>query len=99
MERAIEVGRSARFWSAPNPAVGCVLSKGDTVIGTGFTQPAGRQHAEIMALAEASDPRGATAYVTLEPCSHVGKTGRGSAENFACPARGYDRQLALTDDA
>jgi len=75
MERAIEVGRSARFWSAPNPAVGCVLSKGDTVIGTGFTQPAGRQHAEIMALAEASDPRGATAYVTLEPCSHVGKTG------------------------
>lgn len=75
MERAIEVGHLARFWSAPNPPVGCVLARGSDVIGTGFTQPAGQQHAEIMALGEALDPHGATAYVTLEPCSHYGKTG------------------------
>jgi len=59
----------------PNPHVGCVLVRDGHVIGEGFTQPAGGNHAEIEALAMAGDARGATAYVTLEPCSHHGKTG------------------------
>jgi diaminohydroxyphosphoribosylaminopyrimidine deaminase/5-amino-6-(5-phosphoribosylamino)uracil reductase len=55
--------------------VGCVLVRDGVVIGEGFTQRAGGNHAEIEALAACADPRGATAYVTLEPCSHQGKTG------------------------
>ena len=60
---------------APNPAVGCVLVKDGVVVGRGWTQPGGRPHAETQALLQAGDAaRGATAYVTLEPCSHHGKT-------------------------
>lgn len=59
----------------PNPAVGCVLVRDGVVVGRGFTQPGGRPHAETVALAAAgSAARGATAYVSLEPCSHHGKT-------------------------
>jgi diaminohydroxyphosphoribosylaminopyrimidine deaminase/5-amino-6-(5-phosphoribosylamino)uracil reductase len=59
----------------PNPAVGCVLVKDGRVIGRGWTQPGGRPHAETEALRRAGDAaRGATAYVTLEPCSHHGRT-------------------------
>jgi len=62
-----------RTW--PNPAVGCVIVKGSRIVGRGWTQPGGRPHAETMALAQAGDAaRGATAYVTLEPCAHHGKT-------------------------
>ncbi|MBC2833987.1 bifunctional diaminohydroxyphosphoribosylaminopyrimidine deaminase/5-amino-6-(5-phosphoribosylamino)uracil reductase RibD [Paragemmobacter straminiformis] len=62
-----------RTW--PNPAVGCVIVAGGRVVGRGHTQAGGRPHAERMALAQAGDAaRGATAYVTLEPCSHHGKT-------------------------
>ena len=75
MQRAIELGRRARYWSAPNPPVGCVLVRDDQEIGAGFTQPAGQAHAEVMALNAAGDVDGATAYVTLEPCSHQGQTG------------------------
>jgi diaminohydroxyphosphoribosylaminopyrimidine deaminase/5-amino-6-(5-phosphoribosylamino)uracil reductase len=75
MQRAIELGRRARYWSAPNPPVGCVLVRGDEEIGAGFTQPVGQAHAEVMALSDAGDVTGATAYVTLEPCSHQGQTG------------------------
>ena len=75
MERAVELGRQARFWSSPNPAVGCVLAREGEVIGTGFTQPAGAAHAEVMALHSVADARDAVAYVTLEPCGHHGKTG------------------------
>lgn len=75
MQRAIELGRCARYWSAPNPPVGCVLVRDDQEIGAGFTQPAGQAHAEVMALNAAGDVSGATAYVTLEPCSHQGQTG------------------------
>lgn len=59
----------------PNPAVGCVLVRGGRVVGRGWTQPGGRPHAERMAL-DAAGPRavGATAYVTLEPCAHHGRT-------------------------
>ncbi|MDH5558341.1 MAG: bifunctional diaminohydroxyphosphoribosylaminopyrimidine deaminase/5-amino-6-(5-phosphoribosylamino)uracil reductase RibD, partial [Alphaproteobacteria bacterium] len=60
----------------PNPAVGCVLvGANGRVVGRGWTQPGGRPHAETEALARAGDAaRGATAYVTLEPCAHRGKT-------------------------
>ena len=59
----------------PNPAVGCVIVKAGRVLGRGWTQPGGRPHAETIALAQAgADARGATAYVTLEPCAHHGKT-------------------------
>jgi len=59
----------------PNPAVGCVIVKEARVLGRGWTQPGGRPHAEQMALDQAGDrARGATAYVTLEPCAHHGKT-------------------------
>ena len=62
-----------RVW--PNPAVGCVIVRDGRIVGRGWTQPGGRPHAETMALAEARDAaRGATAYVSLEPCAHHGKT-------------------------
>ena len=61
-----------RTW--PNPAVGCVIVKGDRILGRGWTQPGGRPHAERRALDQAGEARGATAYVTLEPCAHHGKT-------------------------
>lgn len=75
MDCAIEVGRQARYWSAPNPPVGCVLVRDGQIVGSGFTQPAGDAHAEIMALRAAEQAQNATAYVTLEPCSHSGQTG------------------------
>lgn len=62
-----------RVW--PNPAVGCVIVQAGRIVGRGWTQPGGRPHAETMALAQAgSAARGATAYVSLEPCAHQGKT-------------------------
>ncbi len=64
--------------TTPNPRVGCVIVKDRRVIGAGFTQPPGGNHAEIQAMANAAargqDVRGATVYVTLEPCSHFGRT-------------------------
>lgn len=61
---------------APNPAVGCILVRDGHAVGRGWTQPGGRPHAETEALSRAgAEARGATAYVTLEPCSHTGKTG------------------------
>lgn len=63
-----------RVW--PNPAVGCVLTRDGAVVGRGWTQDGGRPHAETEALRRAGEAaRGATAYVTLEPCAHYGKTG------------------------
>jgi diaminohydroxyphosphoribosylaminopyrimidine deaminase/5-amino-6-(5-phosphoribosylamino)uracil reductase len=73
MARAVEL--SARGFPAPNPHVGCVLVKNHKIIGEGFHNRAGGPHAEIEAIQSAiEDPRGATAYVTLEPCNHHGKT-------------------------
>ncbi|WP_290689499.1 MULTISPECIES: bifunctional diaminohydroxyphosphoribosylaminopyrimidine deaminase/5-amino-6-(5-phosphoribosylamino)uracil reductase RibD [unclassified Haematobacter] len=72
---AIALGE--RGWGCvwPNPAVGCVIVRDGRIVGRGWTQPGGRPHAEIMALRDAGDAaRGATAYVSLEPCSHHGKT-------------------------
>lgn len=75
MARALQLARRGRYSAMPNPHVGCVLVRDGHVIGEGFTQPAGGNHAEIEALRQAGSARGATAYVTLEPCSHHGKTG------------------------
>ncbi|RLA44638.1 MAG: bifunctional diaminohydroxyphosphoribosylaminopyrimidine deaminase/5-amino-6-(5-phosphoribosylamino)uracil reductase RibD [Gammaproteobacteria bacterium] len=76
MARALQLARRGKYSAVPNPHVGCVLVLDGHVIGEGFTQPAGGNHAEIQALqAVAQDAAGATAYVTLEPCSHHGKTG------------------------
>jgi diaminohydroxyphosphoribosylaminopyrimidine deaminase/5-amino-6-(5-phosphoribosylamino)uracil reductase len=75
MAEAIGLARGVLGSTAPNPAVGCVIAFGDSIIGRGATQPGGRPHAEVMALAEAgAAARGATAYVTLEPCAHHGCT-------------------------
>jgi diaminohydroxyphosphoribosylaminopyrimidine deaminase / 5-amino-6-(5-phosphoribosylamino)uracil reductase len=76
MELAIDVATKSRLWTAPNPWVGAVLLDAQhRVIATGRTQPPGGPHAEPMALREAGDlARGATLFVTLEPCSHHGRT-------------------------
>lgn len=75
MALALELGRRGLGNVWPNPAVGCVIVKDDKVIGRGWTAPGGRPHAETQALAEAgASAKGATAYVTLEPCAHTGKT-------------------------
>ena len=75
MGRAPQLAAKARFTSAPNPAVGCVVVAENQIIGEGFTRPAGGNHAEIEALQMAGDASASTLYVTLEPCSHQGKTG------------------------
>ncbi len=75
MARALQLARRARYRAMPNPHVGCVLVRDGAVIGEGSTQPPGGNHAEIEALEAAGDAAGATAYVTLEPCSHTGRTG------------------------
>lgn len=75
MALALTLGRRGQGNTWPNPAVGCVLVHGGRIIGRGWTQPGGRPHAETQALAQAGEAaRGATAYVTLEPCSHHGQT-------------------------
>lgn len=76
MASALALAERSRGRTAPNPNVGCVLVKDGRVVGRGWTQPGGRPHAEAMALAEAGDAaRGATAFVTLEPCAHGSKRG------------------------
>lgn len=75
MEYALGLARLALGYTSPNPAVGAVLVKAGKIVGAGYTQPAGFAHAEIMALKQAGDrARGATLFVTLEPCCHHGRT-------------------------
>ncbi|MEY2622098.1 MAG: bifunctional diaminohydroxyphosphoribosylaminopyrimidine [Pseudomonadota bacterium] len=80
MRRALDLAHQALYLTSPNPRVGCVLTDAQgQVLGEGHTQAAGQAHAEIMALRDAQarghSVRGATAYVTLEPCAHQGRTG------------------------
>ena len=81
MSLALQEARKALYLSNPNPRVGCVISKGDKILGQGYTQSVGSNHAEIEAIANArhqgasdSDLHGSTVYVSLEPCSHIGRT-------------------------
>lgn len=75
MRRALALAEGGRYTAAPNPLVGCMLVRDGQLVGQGFHRRAGEGHAEVLALAEAG-PRavGATAYVTLEPCAHHGRT-------------------------
>lgn len=79
LQAALELARQTAGLASPNPAVGCVLARAGSILGQGAHRYDGRDHAEIVALAAAAaaghDARGATAYVTLEPCSHRGRTG------------------------
>ncbi len=75
LKRAIQIAENARGKSSPNPFVGCVIVKDGLIVGEGFTQPWGQDHAEVQALKKAGNlAKGADLYVTLEPCSHYGKT-------------------------
>lgn len=75
MQLALTLGRRGQGRTWPNPAVGAVIVKDGVILGRGWTQPGGRPHAEPVALAQAGEAaRGATLYVTLEPCSHFGKS-------------------------
>lgn len=75
MQRAIRLAERGRYTTHPNPNVGCVLVRNGTIVGQGWHKRPGEAHAEINALKQAGElARGSTAYVTLEPCSHTGKT-------------------------
>jgi diaminohydroxyphosphoribosylaminopyrimidine deaminase / 5-amino-6-(5-phosphoribosylamino)uracil reductase len=91
MAEALALGEDARGQSAPNPNVGCVIvSKGGKIVGRGATAPGGRPHAEAVALEQAGRrAKGATVYVTLEPCAHASERGPACADLLikAGPAR------------
>jgi len=76
MQQALRLAKRHQGLTGDNPSVGCVLVKHGHVVGEGVTAQGGRPHAETQALAQAGPKaQGATAYVTLEPCSHIGQTG------------------------
>jgi len=97
MARALRLARQGMYTTDPNPNVGCVLvNTGGAIVGEGFHQRAGQPHAEPLAIAAAGDrARGTTAYVTLEPCNHHGRTPP-CAE--ALIAAGVARVVAATED-
>lgn len=78
MQRALLIAEQALYTASPNPRVGCILLRNETILGEGHTQSVGHDHAEIQAIKDARQHghslKGATAYVTLEPCSHIGRT-------------------------
>ncbi len=97
MAAALALAGRTRGRTTPNPNVGCVIVRDGCVVGRGWTQPGGRPHAEAMALAAAGDAaRGATAYVTLEPCAHVSTRGPACADLLK--ASGIARVVAAIGD-
>jgi diaminohydroxyphosphoribosylaminopyrimidine deaminase/5-amino-6-(5-phosphoribosylamino)uracil reductase len=75
MARALQLAARGLNGTAPNPRVGCVIVQGETVVGEGWHRQAGGAHAEVFALQAAGNKaRGATVYVSLEPCCHQGRT-------------------------
>lgn len=97
MRAAIALASRGRGVSTPNPNVGCVLVRDGRVVGRGWTQAGGRPHAEAMALTAAGDTaRGATAYVTLEPCAH--DSARGPSCSNSLIAAGVARVVAAVTD-
>jgi len=75
MARALRLAELGLHMTQPNPRVGCVLAHREQIVGEGWHQRAGEPHAEVFAMHAAGErARGATAYVTLEPCAHFGKT-------------------------
>ena len=97
MAAAIALGRRGLGTTGANPAVGCIIVRDGRVVGRGWTQPGGRPHAEAVALAQALDAaRGATAYVTLEPCAH--RSERGPACAAALAEAGVARVVAALTD-
>jgi diaminohydroxyphosphoribosylaminopyrimidine deaminase/5-amino-6-(5-phosphoribosylamino)uracil reductase len=96
LERALELAERGRGRTHPNPVVGAVLVAGGEVVGEGWHEQAGGPHAEIVALEQAGDrARGATLFVTLEPCCHVGRTGPCTE---AIIAAGVARVVAAAED-
>ncbi len=96
MNLALALAKRAVGNVSPNPAVGCVIVKNNQIISVGITAPGGRPHAETIAIEKAGDnARGATAYVTLEPCCHIGKT---SPCTDALIAAGIKRVVIATID-
>lgn len=97
MAAAIALSRRGRPASAPNPNVGCILVRDGRVVGRGWTQAGGRPHAEAVALAAAGEAaRGATAYVSLEPCAHA--SARGPACSDSLIAAGVARVVVAAQD-
>ena len=75
MQHALRLAQKGLYTTDPNPRVGCVIVKNGNIVGEGWHEKAGEPHAEVLALRQAGEnAKGATAYVTLEPCSHTGKT-------------------------
>lgn len=97
MHAAIALAHRGRALSSPNPAVGCILVRDGRVLGRGWTARGGRPHAEAMALEAAGDAaRGATAYVTLEPCAHDSERGPACVDLLI--AAGVARVVVATQD-
>ncbi|WP_167300522.1 bifunctional diaminohydroxyphosphoribosylaminopyrimidine deaminase/5-amino-6-(5-phosphoribosylamino)uracil reductase RibD [Sphingomonas leidyi] len=97
MGAALALAERGRGRTAPNPNVGCVIERDGIVVGRGWTQPGGRPHAEAMALAQAGEKsRGATCYVTLEPCAH--ESPRGPACSSLLVAAGVARVVIALGD-
>src|SRR5258707_5219106 len=96
MEHALDLASKGVGLASPNPAVGCVIVKDGAILGEGFHQYEWRDHAEIVALKQAGErARGATLYVTLEPCNHTGRTGPCTE---AIIAAGVSRVVAAMED-
>ncbi|MEP6484470.1 MAG: bifunctional diaminohydroxyphosphoribosylaminopyrimidine deaminase/5-amino-6-(5-phosphoribosylamino)uracil reductase RibD [Rudaea sp.] len=96
MARALRLAERGLYTTQPNPRVGCVIARGDEIISEGWHARAGEPHAEVLALRDAAErARAATAYVTLEPCAHFGKTPPCAD---ALVAAGIGRVVAACDD-